>query len=98
MSYKGWSNYETWRVAMWLDKDTEFMPAIVQSIWAAAEPRHKLSRCDVAVTELTVSIETLVREQRRPALPPPYDDLLTHVLSAVDAHEIARAWLVGRAS
>ena len=76
--YQGWSNYETWAVALWLDNDYG-MYQMIQEEASTAEDAYSLGQ----------SIKGLI-EEGAPQLDGVYGELLTGALQNVDWREIAQ--------
>lgn len=82
MSYNGWTNYETWNVALWLGneealyRDTIELARQAKDEWAAAE-----------------AIEEYVQDLRDETANTPgmFGDLLTNALNRVEWREIAKS-------
>ncbi len=52
-THDGWTNYETWAVKRWLDKDQlECWRDITKEIWEAAEPYQSSSKSQAGLWEL----------------------------------------------
>jgi ADP-ribosylglycohydrolase len=92
--YNGWTNYETWNVALWLDNDgtgetyrseaSEYVDRAIES--DEADPKAEATR---ALAEV---IEQAIRDGM-PAVSGTYADLLGASLSAVNWHEIAEHYI-----
>jgi hypothetical protein len=81
-TYNGWSNYETWNVALWIDNEP-----------GTYEERRRLSRMARDKNELAESIKTWVRDEMAPDLGASmFADLLGAALSEVDWYELAENW------
>ena len=93
--YNGWTNYETWNVALWIDNDQgtyEMVKEWASEAWEEAEiPKYSwLTRERGAVYLIAERIKELV-EDGNPlgGDASMYTDLLNGALSEVDWREIA---------
>ena len=89
--YNGWTNYETWNVALWMDNDAGAQPYWLErahETYDAAEPKYSLSKKDMAASDLADMIQE-EHENNAPSLDGAYSDLLTAALSSVNWREIA---------
>ena len=109
MSYNGWSNYETWNVALWIDNDKgtynlvreqarEFLNNADQIL---KDKQDGLSGCypksitaeDSARYDFAQWLKDFVNEMAPDLGATMYSDLLSAALSDVDWDEIVRHWL-----
>ncbi len=98
MSYRGWSNYETWLVALWIDNEEH-----IQRLWAerAAEIRADHDPDDEPesrwIEELAEELKSDFEENVPAVLLASYGvsgfwtDMLHAALSEVDWYEIAKS-------
>ncbi len=94
MAHEGWSNYETWCVALWLDNDR----ATYEETRAAARSHYRLMKSEKCTKmEAGISLAEWLKgtvEDARPDLGATlFSDLLTAALSEVDWLEIAGSLL-----
>jgi hypothetical protein len=88
--YNGWSNYETWNVALWLDNDEgsyHYWRAIAEEI-AETAGENQITTLPNPTYELSQLLKDH-HEEHAPELAGTYADLLGAALSEVDWHEIA---------
>ncbi len=101
MTYNGWSNYETWNVALWINNDQGAYNTVEE--WAAkaweeaADPPPDAPRVDRdrrAVHTLADQIKALVEEGNPLASDASmYSDMLSTAMSSVDWDEVATNWV-----
>ncbi|KKK52158.1 hypothetical protein LCGC14_3107720, partial [marine sediment metagenome] len=93
MSYNGWSNYETWNVALWLDNDQgtqDMLREWAEEVWKDAEETPYLTREQYATRTLADQIEEYIEENNPLAGEASmYSDILTANLHEVNWGEIA---------
>lgn len=90
-TYNGWSNYETWNCALWIDNDQG------QQAHANEQAREILERNDwdkdAARGDLAYALESMIDEQT-PDLPASmFSDLLRAAIGAIDWRELADHYL-----
>jgi len=96
-TYNGWTNYETWAVALWLDNEEE-----TYRYWRDQAARHRLAAEHLTeiqqgvVTSRQAAIGNLAQQLKEEITdasplfePTMYSDLLWAALSEVDWLEIA---------
>lgn len=109
--YNGWTNYETWNVALWLDNEQgtyemfterarERFNDVYDSLPDEMTVGDKITQArDGAVSDLADDIESFVTDPEELGCPMPangiYSDLLTHALGMVYWREIAEHYLSG---
>lgn len=86
MTYNGWSNYETWNVALWLDNDEGSYLHVREM---AKNAREDHSGEGLERIALAGAIEEMVKEAAPDLDASMYSDLLNAALSEVDWREIA---------
>jgi len=97
MSYNGWSNYETWNVALWIDNEegsyNERMDATSRA-WenTNAEDKPEERSLDARI-ELAEVLEDWVSEMEPNLGASMWADLLGKAVAQVDWHEIADNFL-----
>ena len=96
--YQGWTNQETWKVALWLS-DNEYecnhhMPDLTRVAYELAHATAYSTRDQNATLRLSASLRAHVEEMNplsdQASL---WSDLLTAALSAVNWHEIAESYI-----
>jgi hypothetical protein len=80
MAYNGWTNYETWNVALWIDNEP-----------GSYEQRRDLARAARNAWQLADSLRDWILEDA-PNLGGLYGDLLGAALGEVNWQEIAENW------
>ncbi len=88
--YSGWTNYETWNCALWIDNDQVSQEFLIE------QAREILSDCefdkDEARADLVDAIESFVDEQR-PDVSGMFADLLSAAIGAIEWRELADHYL-----
>lgn len=100
-TYNGWTNFETWAVALWLDSEQgthHYWREASREAWeSASETKHvrewKFSRDDAARILLADRLKEEVEEGIPLLGANLYADLLGAALSSVNWHEIARHYV-----
>lgn len=87
--YQGWTNYETWNLALWLDNDHrqyDYWREVAQNCLKGAKDR------DDAVDALAAILRDEV-EDKGPDVSGFYADVLNAAIAKVNWHEIAETWI-----
>jgi len=87
MSYNGWSNYETWNVALWLSNEQGAYN--LQREWAADAVETHDGDKDAAIDEVAQCVRDFIEEGVPNLGASTYSDLLGAALSEVNWYEIA---------
>lgn len=87
--YNGWTNYETWDAAMWL----EGLNDIAQDIYDNVESDDTFSRDEVATFTMSEYLEEYVDEQIPDIESGLFADILNAGLSEINYHEIASNYI-----
>ncbi len=94
--YNGWTNYETWNVALRLDNDEGSHQHWVQAseeAWEEAEARAHWTREESAVFALADRLKEEIEENAPDLRSSLYADLLGAALSEVNWREIAEHYI-----
>lgn len=95
--YNGWTNYETWNLAFWLDNDQgsqEYWREQTVECFRNAEPYYNgQSKEDAAVQDLAEALEAEVKDAAPELDNGFYGDILNAAISTVNFREIARNWI-----
>ncbi|QDT52800.1 hypothetical protein Pan44_08120 [Caulifigura coniformis] len=100
-TYNGWTNYETWATALWLDNDAgsyAFWNAEARDCWEAAPASQHVrelgfSRGKAATLELGNRLKSAIHDQSPELGACLYSDLLWAALSEVQWFEIAEHYI-----
>lgn len=92
--YSGWSNYETWAVALWIDNESssyDYWRERAREVLKAAKVKHETYNTprEEATYRLANMIEAEVKDGAPDLGASMYGDLLNASLSMVDWQEIA---------
>ena len=91
--YNGWTNYETWNVALWMGNDSsDAYQEIAQEIFNESETEDCFTKAERATLTLSDRLKEDF-EDSSPALTGCYADLLSAALSEVDWYEIAEHYV-----
>jgi hypothetical protein len=95
--YQGWTNYETWCVALWLDNDESLYNWVREAAQEAVQdakdnPSQYLKPRENRIYLLSERIKSAV-EEWTPELEGMWSDLMSAALSEVEWREIAEAQL-----
>jgi hypothetical protein len=97
MAYNGWSNYETWNVALWIGNEEGSQREVeewAEEAWKEAEADKIFSREEVAVLDLEKRIQEMIEDGNPLASSASlYSDLLGAAIGEVDFHEIAEHYI-----
>lgn len=84
----GWTNYETWLVALWLDNDAGSNKRVNSDAWDALTQAN--GNVYEAAENMADALEEMHDEMRSDTGPGLFHDLLSAALSEVNWREIAR--------
>jgi hypothetical protein len=93
--YNGWTNYETWNLALWLGNDSgsyDYWQEQTQEAYKNADSSRSFTKREQAALDLADILEAEIEEQA-PEVTGFYADILSAAMSEVNYHEIAEHWL-----
>lgn len=97
MSYNGWTNYETWNVALWIDNEqgsyNHWREQARHCYKWASDRGTGLTKKEQAVIDLAQLLKDAVNEDAPDLGASMYADLLNAALSEVNWQEIAGHWV-----
>lgn len=94
-TYNGYTNYETWNVALWMDNEKgtyDYWRERAQEIWNDATGTQYQTRDEVARYDLMQELKEW-HDDNMPEVEGTYADLLSAALSSVNWYEIAENML-----
>lgn len=94
-TYNGWTNYETWLVALWMDNEHGTYSdrcEMAEFIWRRSDEDNEDRSRDARI-KMSDWVESYVRDMVPNSLPGFISDLVGSALSDVDWREIADNWL-----
>lgn len=95
--YNGWTNYETWAVALWLDNERgshDYWLEQARELRERTEPKEHFTSDEQA----QISLSEMLKSEHEAALPELQGfaaDLLNAAMSEVDWYEIAKHFVEG---
>lgn len=95
-TYNGWTNYETWNVALWMGEDGNYWAEIAQEVYDSAEADGTFSRDERAALDLADVLQERHDEMEAELTEGKIGtliDLLRASLSEVNWHEIAEHYI-----
>lgn len=105
-TYNGWTNYETWNVALWIDNEEgtyRYWRGVAQECWESAGEglsdyarftgKEIFTREERAVLALEKHLKNEIEESAPDLGASMFSDLLGAALSEVNWHEIASNWI-----
>lgn len=95
-TYNGWSNYESWCVALWLDNEEStqrYWHEATQAAYDNASADNVFTREERASWDLAKRLQEEMEEAAPDLGASMWSDLLNAALSEVDWVEIAESWL-----
>lgn len=93
--HEGWTNYETWAVALWLDNEEGSYQQIrddARAIYTEVHAADLLTKTEAASVALADTIKQY-HEDLAPELQGVFSDLLSAALSEVNWYEIAKHYI-----
>ena len=94
--YNGWTNYETWNVALWMDNnegDQSYWAEKAQDIYDESEAEKSFTRDEVATLALMHQLEDEIKESEPDLGASMWADLLGAAVSEVNWYEIAEHYI-----
>ncbi|HET9523080.1 MAG TPA: hypothetical protein VFO90_02550 [Terrimicrobiaceae bacterium] len=96
MTYNGWTNFQTWNVAQWLDKEESSQlvcQETAQEVYDVAEEGGGFTRIEKATFALAENLKELFESDERIPESGWMTDAVNAYLSEVNWHEIARHYV-----
>jgi hypothetical protein len=99
--YNGWSNYETWNLALWIGNEQgsdSYWREVAEEAYREAEVDGSRTRREVAAYEIAERLKAETEEGAPDIGNSFYSDILGAAMSEVNYYEIAENWLEDVAS
>jgi hypothetical protein len=93
--YNGWTNYETWNLALWIDNEQgsyEYWREQAREAYRAAEAEKSFTRVERAALNLADTLKDDT-EENAPVVTGFYADVLGAAISEVNWYEITTHWV-----
>ena len=94
--YNGWTNYETWACALWIDQDSGYYEGEAQEIFENATADDTFTREERATFDLSDRLKADHEERAEEWMGDQagvFADLLNAALSEINWHEIAKGMI-----
>ena len=95
-TYNGWTNYETWLVALWIDNDQgsyNFWRETAREVLDQATANRSFTKEENAKLVLSKQLQGDIEDGAPTENAGLYCDLLTGAMSEVNWYEIASNWI-----
>ncbi len=93
--YNGWTNYETWNLALWLGNDNgsyDYWREQAQECYRDAEATGSFTRKENAILDCAKRLQAET-EENAPEVSGFYADVLSAAICEVNWYEIAEHWI-----
>jgi hypothetical protein len=93
--YNGWTNYETWNLALWIDNEqgsSEYWREQAAEVFKDTDEDDKAERIHQAANDLGDRLKDET-EENAPELQGFYADVMNASISEVNFYEIAKNWI-----
>jgi hypothetical protein len=93
--YNGWTNYETWNLALWIGNEQgsyDYWNERAGAAYEHAEASRSFTRKEQATLDLSHELQADI-EENAPEVTGFYADILSAAISEVNWYEIAAHWI-----
>lgn len=91
-TYNGWTNYETWNCALWMDNERgtyDYWREVAGAIYRDAAPRDSFTKAEEASLQLMALLKDEIEEAAPDLGASMFADLLSAAMSEINWYEIA---------
>lgn len=91
--YNGWTNYETWNAALWMEESSDYYDESAQDAYDNAVGDDTFTRAERATLDLADALEQDFEENAPDLKSGPYADILNAAMQEINWYEIAAHYI-----